>query len=80
MRRSADGRDYLDWFEITRARAASGEFADYLRLKEDLRRRMTMGDPVSSIWTGCRRRRLRAVGAWSIGSCSFARGSFVTAR
>ncbi|MEI7910022.1 MAG: hypothetical protein WCK77_10335 [Verrucomicrobiota bacterium] len=29
-------RDYLDWFEITRARETSGVFADYLRLKERL--------------------------------------------
>ncbi|MEI6676263.1 MAG: hypothetical protein WCO57_13910 [Verrucomicrobiota bacterium] len=30
------GRDYLDWFEITRARETSGVFEDYLRLKERL--------------------------------------------
>jgi hypothetical protein len=29
-------RDYLDWFEITRARETSGAFEDYLRLKERL--------------------------------------------
>ncbi|MCX6878741.1 MAG: hypothetical protein NTW21_33750 [Verrucomicrobia bacterium] len=29
-------RDYLDWFEITRAREISGVFEDYLRLKERL--------------------------------------------
>ena len=30
-------RDYMDWFEITRARETSGAFDDYLRLKEQLR-------------------------------------------
>ena len=30
-------RDYLDWFEITRARETSGAFDDYLRLKERLK-------------------------------------------
>jgi hypothetical protein len=34
--RSARGRDFLDWFEITRAREVSGEFDDYIRLKERL--------------------------------------------
>jgi hypothetical protein len=34
--RSARARDYLDWFEITRARETSGMFEDYLRLKERL--------------------------------------------
>lgn len=29
-------RDYLDWFEITRARETSGAFDDYMRLKERL--------------------------------------------
>jgi hypothetical protein len=29
-------RDYLDWFEITRARETSGVFEDYLRLKDRL--------------------------------------------
>lgn len=33
------GRDYLDWFEITRARETSGVFDDYLRLKEELKER-----------------------------------------
>ncbi|HEX5789708.1 MAG TPA: hypothetical protein VFY13_01085, partial [Luteolibacter sp.] len=33
------GRDYLDWFEITRARETSGAFDDYLRLKEELKER-----------------------------------------
>lgn len=30
-------RDYLDWFEITRARETSGEFDDYLNLKSRLK-------------------------------------------
>jgi hypothetical protein len=30
-------RDYLDWFEITRARETSGAFDDYLNLKERLK-------------------------------------------
>ncbi len=30
-------RDYLDWFEITRARQTSGIFDDYMRLKERLK-------------------------------------------
>jgi hypothetical protein len=30
-------RDYLDWYEITRARETSGEFEDYLKLKERLK-------------------------------------------
>ena len=30
-------RDYLDWFEITRARQTSGAFDDYLSLKERLK-------------------------------------------
>lgn len=46
--RAARARDYLDWFEITRARETSGAFDDYLRLKERLkanpRRR---NDPIS---------------------------------
>jgi hypothetical protein len=29
--------DYLDWFEITRARETSGVFDDYMRLKERLK-------------------------------------------
>ncbi len=33
------GRDYLDWFEITRARKTSGVFDDYLRLKKELGKR-----------------------------------------
>lgn len=31
------GGDYLDWFEITRARETSGAFDDYMRLKERLK-------------------------------------------
>ena len=31
------GRDYLDWFEISRARDVSGAFDDYTRLKERLK-------------------------------------------
>ncbi len=30
-------RDYLDWFEITRARETSGVFDDYIRLKDRLK-------------------------------------------
>lgn len=37
MRGKAErAQDYLDWFEITRARQTSGEFDDYLRLKDRL--------------------------------------------
>jgi hypothetical protein len=35
--RASRARDYLDWFEITRARETSGVFDDYLRLKERLK-------------------------------------------
>ena len=35
--RATRARDYLDWFEITRARETSGAFDDYLRLKERLK-------------------------------------------
>ena len=35
--RANRARDYLDWFEITRARETSGAFDDYLRLKERLK-------------------------------------------
>lgn len=43
------GRDYLDWFEITRARETSGAFDDYLRLKQELEHRdHQREDPVSS--------------------------------
>lgn len=42
-------RDYLDWFEITRVRETSGEFEDYLALKERLKvRSEDRKDPVSS--------------------------------
>jgi hypothetical protein len=38
MRQMAQrGRDYLDWFEITRARQTSGAFDDYMRLKDRLK-------------------------------------------
>lgn len=35
--RAARARDYMDWFEITRARETSGVFDDYLRLKDRLK-------------------------------------------
>ncbi|MCX6865955.1 MAG: hypothetical protein NTV46_06990 [Verrucomicrobia bacterium] len=35
--RATRARDYLDWFEITRARETSGAFDDYLPLKERLK-------------------------------------------
>lgn len=38
VERTGQGRDYLDWFEITRASDVSGDFADYLLMKESLRR------------------------------------------
>lgn len=43
-------RDYLDWFEITRARETSGAFDDYLRLQRQLRSptTTTRNDPVSN--------------------------------
>lgn len=49
MRERADrGRDYLDWFEITRARQTSGAFDEYLQLKERLKARPhRRKDPVS---------------------------------
>lgn len=37
--KSQRGRDYLDWFEITRARETSGVFDDYLKLKSQLKKR-----------------------------------------
>ena len=37
VERTARARDYLDWFEITRARQTSGVFDDYLKLKERLK-------------------------------------------
>jgi hypothetical protein len=42
--RAARAGDYLDWFEITRAREASGEFDDYLRVKEQLQQSQRSGD------------------------------------
>jgi hypothetical protein len=36
LAKATRARDYLDWFEITRARETSGVFEDYLRLKERL--------------------------------------------
>ncbi len=35
--RAARGRDYMDYFEISRARETSGAFDDYLLLKERLK-------------------------------------------
>lgn len=41
-------RDFMDWFEITRARETSGAFDDYLRLKDNLvERPRRREDPVS---------------------------------
>ncbi len=41
--------DFLDWFEITRARNPSGVFDDYLRLKERLQeRKHVRTDPMSN--------------------------------
>lgn len=37
LARSRHGRDYLDWFEITRARETSGAFEDYRKLKQRLK-------------------------------------------
>lgn len=46
--RAARAHDYLDWFEITRARETSGAFDDYLRLKERLSANpRTRKDPLS---------------------------------
>ena len=36
-RRAIKARDFIDWFEITRARETSGVFDDYLRLKDRLK-------------------------------------------
>ncbi len=48
VRNAADGSDYIDWFIITRARSASGEFSDYLKLKKELRREPNHhNDPLS---------------------------------
>ncbi len=35
--KASHARDFLDWFEITRARQTSGAFDDYLRLKDQLK-------------------------------------------
>ncbi len=35
--KAARARDYLDWFEITRASESSGAFEDFMRLKERLK-------------------------------------------
>jgi len=42
-------RDYMDWFEITRARETSGAFDDFLRLKQQLREgpKSLRNDPVT---------------------------------
>lgn len=37
--KAEQARDFLDWFQITRARETSGAFEDYLRLKEQLKTR-----------------------------------------
>ncbi len=50
MARGERARDYLDWFEITRARETSGAFDDYLRLKERLAaRESTRKDQVTEV-------------------------------
>lgn len=36
VERATHGRDYLDWFEISRARETSGAFEDYRKLKQRL--------------------------------------------
>jgi hypothetical protein len=36
LERALRARDYMDYFEISRARSLSGEFDDYLRLKKEL--------------------------------------------
>ncbi|TAE74905.1 MAG: hypothetical protein EAZ84_10225 [Verrucomicrobia bacterium] len=36
VERALRARDYMDYFEISRARDLSGEFDDYLRLKQEL--------------------------------------------
>ncbi|MBK1883468.1 hypothetical protein JIN85_13660 [Luteolibacter pohnpeiensis] len=47
--RADRGRDVLDWFEITRARETSGEFDDYLKLKERLKSKpKTRDDEISN--------------------------------
>jgi hypothetical protein len=48
LQRANRARDYLDWFEITRARETSGAFDDYLRLKERLKSNpVRRDDPLS---------------------------------
>jgi hypothetical protein len=37
LAKAQQAHDYLDWFEITRARETSGVFDDYIRLKERLK-------------------------------------------
>ena len=39
VEKAAQARDFLDWFQITRARETSGAFEDYLRLKAQLKTR-----------------------------------------
>lgn len=46
--KSERAKDYMDWFEITRARETSGAFDDYLRLKDNLiERPHRRNDPLS---------------------------------
>lgn len=48
IEKATRGRDFLDWFEITRAREISGVFDDYLRLKERLKQEdQQRDDPLS---------------------------------
>ena len=48
IERIGRGRDYLDWFEITRAKQISGAFDDYLQLKDRLKDRPhRRNDPIS---------------------------------
>lgn len=39
LEKAEQARDFLDWFQITRARETSGVFEDYLRLKAQLKTR-----------------------------------------
>lgn len=39
LQKAEQARDFLDWFEITRARETSGAFEDYLQLKAQLKNR-----------------------------------------
>lgn len=49
LARTRDAADFLDWFEITRAREISGEFEDYLKLKERLKDETPKrDDPIST--------------------------------